>query len=190
MFSVFLIVNQEERTVALIKREYICPYCFNKHKINEVKFRCSNDDHIEEDKVYGNYWGDSNTPILSKVIDAPEKKGLSWLKLAMPETAVCEECPTKPVSRIRICPSCHSTLPSTIADYEDYIFAVIGAKNTGKSHYIALLIDRIKNEIGNAYNCFLKPENDDTIRRYKEDFYNPLFKDKQTLRVTQSANTE
>ena len=178
--------------MAILKREYICPYCFTKHKINNVKFRCSNEDHVEEDTVYKNYWKVSR--ILGKVIQPVEKKGvLSWLNPTMPETASCdgesEKCKNS-VTRTRICPTCHSTLPSTIADYEDYIFAIIGAKDTGKSHFISILIERINNEIGNVYNCFLQPGDDSTIRRYKENFYNPLFKNKVALNVTRSASED
>ncbi|MGM0842248.1 MAG: TRAFAC clade GTPase domain-containing protein [Bacillota bacterium] len=171
-----------------MKMNYICPYCFSKHKIHEVKFRCSNENHKEQDEVFGNYWGYPTAPFDQIVLPAPERGKWAKLKPSMPESTTCEECDTNPVTRIRICPTCHSTLPSTIADYEDYIIAVIGGKETGKSHYIAMLIERINNEVGNAYNCFLQPENDETIQRYKESFYNPLFKDKRTLNVTDSAN--
>ncbi|QSS99707.1 hypothetical protein IMZ31_16830 [Pontibacillus sp. ALD_SL1] len=175
--------------MALLKRKYICPYCFTKHKIHEVKFRCSNENHREQDEVYGDYWGYHTAPIEQKVLPTPEKSGMAMIKPTMPSSTNCMECDTNPSTRIRICPTCHSALPSSIADYEDYIFAVIGGKETGKSHYIAMLIERINNEIGNTYNCFLQPENDETIRRYKESFYNPLFREKRTLNVTDSANS-
>ncbi|MGX2958155.1 hypothetical protein JNUCC23_02575 [Peribacillus sp. JNUCC 23] len=174
--------------MALIKRKYICPYCFTKHKMHEVEFRCSNENHREQDKKFGDYWGQP-APFEQKVLPASERNTWEKLKSSMPESTVCEECETKPVTRKRICPTCHSDLPSSIADYEDYIIAVIGGKETGKSHYIAMLIERINNELGNTYNCFLQPENDETIRRYKENFYNPLFREKRALNVTDSANS-
>ncbi|MDU1845361.1 MAG: hypothetical protein E6778_07435 [Niallia nealsonii] len=110
---------------------------------------------------------------------------MSWLKPTMPSSVNCKTCNKE--TMIRICPSCRSTLPSTISDYEDYIIAIIGAKQSGKSHYIAVLIDEIINNIGNAYNCYLKPENEETIQRYNRQFKNPLFQNKTTLDVTQSA---
>ncbi|MBS2970688.1 zinc ribbon domain-containing protein [Metabacillus sp. KIGAM252] len=134
--------------------------------------------------MYSTYWG---TPLYSTAIEPPasKKSFLSAIKPVMPSSCFCDKCGSQ--ADVRICPSCHSNLPSTIADYEDYIIAVIGAKQTGKSHYISVLIDSIQNSIGSAYNCFLKPENDDTIRRYNTNFRDPLFKHKTTLEVTSSA---
>lgn len=172
--------------MATFKRAYICPYCFNKHKIDEVKFRCSDEKCVEDDEQYSTYW-EYNYRLKLPTVTEPETKrsGLSWIKPSMPDTESCKTCHT-PTS-IRICPTCHSSLPSTISDYEDYIIAIIGAKQAGKSHYIAVLIDEIQNKIGNAYNCYLKPENDETIQRYNRQFRDPLFKNKTTLDVTQSA---
>lgn len=172
--------------MAIFKKSYICPYCFHEHKMNSVKFRCSDENCVADDTTYSQYWEYNYVMKLPTVIEAPEEKGaFSWLKPTMPASATCQTCEKETMTRI--CPSCHSTLPSTISDYEDYIIAIIGAKQSGKSHYIAVLIDEIINNIGNSYNCYLKPENDETIKRYNNQFKNPLYQNKTTLDVTQSA---
>ncbi|WP_433771201.1 TRAFAC clade GTPase domain-containing protein [Bacillus wiedmannii] len=169
-----------------MKRSYVCPYCFTNNKIHEVKFRCANDTCIEEDKTFSEYWGNRRGAMLPRVVKAPQQNFFARLK--MPTTSNCHECNT--VTTVRVCPTCHSKLPSTIGDYDDYIIAVIGAKQAGKSHYIAVLIDQIINSIGNTYNCYLKPENDDTIERYNRSFRDPLYKHKTTLDVTRSASND
>jgi hypothetical protein len=78
-------------------------------------------------------------------------------------------------------------LPQTIGDFENYIFAIIGAKESGKSHYLAVLIDYFRRHIGPSLRILLEPVNDYTIKRYKEHFYNPIFEDKQTIPSTQSG---
>lgn len=170
-----------------MKREYICPYCFNRHKIHDVQFACSDEKCLEADQVYANYWG---YHIMKRptITDAPAPSGLSFLNPKMSSQIDCRTC--NKTTYNRVCPTCHSNLPTTISDYEDYIIAVIGAKQAGKSHYIAVLIDEIINNIGNAYNCYLKPENDETITRYNRQFRDPIYKDKTVLNVTKSAATD
>jgi hypothetical protein len=88
---------------------------------------------------------------------------------------------------MRICPACHSELPYTIGDYKDLIIAVIGGKEAGKSHYISVLIQQIMNEVGQSFDSSLQPLDDDTIRRYSEDFYKPIYLKHETIGVTVSG---
>ena len=97
----------------------------------------------------------------------------------------CTDCGHE--SRKRLCPTCHSDLPHTTGDYKNYIFAVIGAKEAGKSHYLAVLIDQLKKRIGPSLNMLLEAMSDDTIRRYRSDFYDPVFKEGRTIQATVSA---
>jgi len=97
----------------------------------------------------------------------------------------CGECGHE--SRKRLCPTCHSDLPHTTGDYKNYIFAVIGAKEAGKSHYLAVLIDLLKRQVGPSLNMLLEAMNDDTIQRYRSDFYDPVFKERRTIQATVSA---
>ncbi|WP_282172831.1 TRAFAC clade GTPase domain-containing protein [Cytobacillus firmus] len=169
-----------------MKREYICPYCFNRHKMHEVQFACSDEKCLEDDQVYADYWGyHMKRPTIT---DAPAPGTFAFIKPTMPSQASCRSCSKSTYSRV--CPTCHSSLPTTISDYEDYIIAVIGAKQSGKSHYIAVLIDEIINKIGNSYNCYLKPENDETIHRYNRQFRDPIYKRKTALNVTRSAGSD
>ncbi len=154
------------------KSYYICPYCFSKHDLSNVSFICGNESEKCENSRKGN------------VIESEKNHG----KNEMPKFAICSECGEK--TSIKACPSCHSELPYTVGDYEDLVFAVIGAKEAGKSHYIAVLINKIMNEIGSAFNCSLQAMNDATISRYRTDFYNPVFKKSEVIRVTRSAKTD
>jgi len=80
-------------------------------------------------------------------------------------------------------------LPPSMNEFDNYIFAVIGAKDAGKSHYIAVLIEQFKNVIGPSMNILLEPANENTIRRYNEDFYDRIYKDKRVIESTASART-
>lgn len=158
---------------SLKKRDsYICPYCFSKHDLDDVNFICKNDPNECENAREG------------VLFESQDEYG----KNEMPEYAICNRCGEK--SHIKVCPTCHAELPYGIGAYDDLVFAVIGAKEAGKSHYIAVLIDKIMNEISSAFNCSLSAVDDATIKRYRNDFYNPVFKRSELIRVTRSAKTD
>lgn len=175
---------------SILKKEYICPYCFNKHRLYDVKFRCENQYcDTEEDEVFAKFNGYSRAREMPRAIQAPPPEKIldKYLK-GIPTECNCDECQEK--TSTRICPSCHSELPSTIGEYEDLIFAIIGVKETGKSHYISVLIDKIKTDIGEAYDCHLQPINDETIHRYRDDFWTPIFKRQETIQATRSGKAD
>lgn len=168
----------------LLKREYICPFCFNKNSLYKVKFRCTNDPKKckpQQDPVL--------SKIMSRVIDAPPPGVLSKLGLyKTTRETVCPSC--NETTAKRICPDCHWELPYTIGDYRDMIFAVIGGKDSGKSHYISVLLDKLMNDVGRRFDCNLLALNDNTIDKYREHFYNPIFKRKEIIQSTLSARSD
>src|SRR5699024_1020020 len=81
-------------------------------------------------------------------------------------------------------------LPSTVSDFESLIFAVVGAKETGKSHYIAVLIEELTKQTGDTYNFTLTPLNDSTMNRYREQFYYPIYRTKSAIDATRSGRSD
>lgn len=153
------------------KDYYICPYCFSKHDLGEVGFICENE--VEK----------CENARTRAVIEVDEDG-----KGQMIESAVCDKCGERTTTKV--CPTCKEELPYSIGNYDNLIFSIIGAKEAGKSHYIAVLIDKIMNEIGSSFNCSLQAINDSTINRYRTDFYNPIFRQNEVIRVTRSAKTD
>lgn len=174
--------------MAIIKKNFVCPYCFEKNDLYKIKFRCQSEigrcSGADIDEIYAKH---RNQPSVSmgKVIDIPTKKGINAISFKLPKSIICTDCSEK--SSIRICPNCHSELPFTIGDFKDLTFAIIGAKEAGKSHYIAVLINRIQNHISMTFDANMQPINDETITRYRQDFYNPIFVKKEIIQGTDSA---
>jgi len=164
---------------------YICPYCFSKNQMTDVLFRCGNIKcPAEQDKKIALYeTGNENSArLLGKVI-APSSKGF----FGMPTDAVCPVCREK--SYKRICPQCHNELPREIDHHKGIIISVIGAKNTGKSHFIAVLIDQMRRYVSSSFNASFSPINTEHEKRYKNDFYSPLFASHRLLNSTVSGST-
>ena len=69
------------------------------------------------------------------------------------------------------------------------VIAVIGAKETGKSHYIAVLIQQIYN-LYNLFDWSLMALDDETMRLYNDRFHRPLYTDRRTIRITMTAKSD
>jgi TonB family protein len=177
----------------MFKRTSICPFCFEKINLHKVDFRCTNDPQLcppENDAVLAKFLR-VDSQMMNKVVKIPPPATLiakikSWLH--KPQEATCHSCHEKTTTRL--CPHCHSELPYTMGDYKDLIFAVIGAKEAGKSHYISVLINTIRNEIGDNFDCSLQPLNEETMTRYREVFYNPVFRKSEVIPATHSARAD
>ena len=168
----------------------ICPFCFENINLYEVKFRCASPPERcspENDTILAKFLR-VNVKLENKVVKKSPPTTIietikSWSRV--PREARCHNCNEKTTTRL--CPNCHSELPYTMGEYKDLIFSVIGAKEAGKSHYISVLIEKIRNEVGAHFDCSLQPLNDETIKRYREDFYNPVFKKREIIKTTLPA---
>ena len=155
----------------------VCPYCFEPYRLKDTPFRCASPAARctpERDDVRAKMWED-NAP-LGRVLPADGK---------FHEESRCPVC--SQLSRKRLCPACHMELPHTTGKFRNLIFAVIGAKEAGKSHYLAVLIEQIRKSVGPANDMLLTPLDDATIRRYRNDFYDPLYRQGTVIRGTVSA---
>lgn len=155
----------------------VCPFCFENFRLNETPFRCASPPKIcapKPDPVLQKHW-EINAPT-GRVIGSEGRFAIH---------RSCRDC--KQRSHKRLCPHCHQELPHTFGEYHNYIFALIGAKSSGKSNYIPVLIEQIKREVGPRMGILLQPMNDATINRYRKDFYGPLFNNHKVVETTQSA---
>ena len=152
----------------------LCPNCFEYFRLREMRFRCVNHKcKKEKDDVRANVWGEKMP--LGLVIPPP---GRFAKKVPCPS---CRRASTTP-----ICPECHLELPYSFGVKKNYIFAIIGAKETGKSNYIAVLVRKIQ-DIGIHLNFLLNEADDYSMARYENDFRAPLFDRNRVVDATRSA---
>ena len=167
-------IRGETRSVL---REEVCPFCFDEFRLKDTPFRCASPPERcspEPDPVWINVWKE-NKPV-GKVISSTGQFKLY---------SICPTCNQR--THKRLCPHCHQELPPTFGEFRNYIFSVIGAKGAGKSHYIPALLEQIKHRIGRPMGILIKPVGDFTINRYRNDFYNPLYRDHKVIATTQSG---
>ncbi|MGH9936710.1 MAG: TRAFAC clade GTPase domain-containing protein, partial [Blastocatellia bacterium] len=166
-------------------RRLVCPYCFERFLSHRLAFRCINPDpsrcQPEEDRALAEYQRLVVAPKLPRVF-TPEKQ---WL--GVPISAVCK-CGVK-TSKM-VCPRCHNDLPSQFGQTGSRTIALIGSKESGKSHYIAVLIHELTHRVGRDFKASLMALDDQTMKRYREDFESYLYKKREVIPGTLSARAQ
>ncbi|MCQ0010454.1 GAP1-N2 domain-containing protein [Actinomadura madurae] len=160
-----------------------CPYCFASVAPQRILFRCRGRAGRRQgcapvlDEKLAEYTGSTAGASLPPVFAASGRKG----------RAGCPECGVPTGNRA--CPECHNPLPAAYCDSPGRIVALVGAKNAGKSTYIAVLLHELMNRVGTELDASLVACDDRTIERYKRDFARPLLEERRLLPTTASAAT-
>lgn len=155
-----------------IRTNYVCPYCFTKHKINDAEFRCMNKRcGLEDDLPLTIYMqGDPKMPLQRNCTFRAGKSA----PFRMPQHADCPKC-SSPMTQ-RVCPSCHNKLPDAIDVTEDMIISVVGSRGSGKTHYVTVLIHELERRIFNNFNNAAFAPLDIEVRdRYKTEFHETVY---------------
>ena len=173
--------------------KFICPYCFEEIDSGELCFQCSNSGCVRPDKRYtehqrGRYLLPDETPVTRETVftTAGPNALLRMFGVRNPSVSICPECNVE--TSTRACPNCHSTFPHGIDNLSNMVIAIIGAKETGKSHYIAVLIQQIYN-LYNLFDWSLMAMDDETMRLYNDRFHKPLYTNRKTIHVTTTAKS-
>ncbi|MGV8108910.1 hypothetical protein [Methanospirillum sp.] len=164
--------------------DFICPYCIEWINTRDIQFRCTNSaDYCEreDDIEYANYWGAGVRP-MGKIF-----KPRMSIFFGRINPVTCPNC-GKPSTKM-VCPLCHNELPLDAGEVEDYFITVIGTKASGKSVFLATIINALQQELGQKLNGSFRALNEETTGRYRRDFYDPLFKKNIKIDVTRSVRT-
>lgn len=170
----------------------LCPYCFNTIQLKETPFRCMNEARLcppERDELLARVWRD-NVP-RGKVV--PANVPANALKIGLlpanaGKSGRCQSCGME--TSKRLCPHCHMDLPGNFGEDRSLILSVIGAKDAGKSHYIAVLIESLKKSVAPRLQASFNFVNEATNRRYKRYFYDELYTYGRLLQPTRAASSE
>src|SRR6266516_673395 len=128
--------------ITFLQQKITCPFCFTAFPAKGMCFRCINPTCTGRapDSVYAKEQGLLTAPMMGHVLATTNQSSLPS------RAALCDVC--KMETRTRICPSCHFELSHDVDQIDQRIIAIIGGRNTGKSHYIATLIMRLQHEVG------------------------------------------
>ncbi|MFF8424625.1 MULTISPECIES: TRAFAC clade GTPase domain-containing protein [unclassified Streptomyces] len=162
----------------------ICPYCFARASAAKLPYRCLMTPSgvrggapcgPESDDAWAGFMGPGVPPAarMRGPLFTPARKvaGLGGGGSSVP----CPQCgvPTP----VRVCGSCHSDLPSDYCDQDSRIIALVGAKASGKSTYVSVLVNELNHRVGQAYHASLAAMGQSTQTRDREmaeDLYERL----------------
>lgn len=164
------------------KSTFICPYCFEKHKLSEVQFRCTNRRCGDFDDIEMTRYENGNLKMPKKgkrTFRASARKGFSVL-----QSAVCPECGN--ITYKHICPSCHNELPESTLTGKDMIISIVGARATGKSHFVGVIIKELRDRISVSFGGALEGFSD-SYQRWERSFGDKLYTNYEKLDLTRTS---
>jgi len=149
---------------------FICPYCYSTHKISESRLKCS-----------CNSGGSFAQRCPSNIL----KEYNGWIPQR--NNSMCLRCDKAAVDIY--CPAfIDKRIPSEYIQMKSLRIALLGAKAVGKSNYIGVLIEEIRNTMSTAFKCSLSlaftKESQDAYDQY---YYRPLYKDGHTVQATDAG---
>ncbi|MEU3894636.1 hypothetical protein [Streptomyces sp. NPDC045251] len=163
----------------------ICPYCFARSSAAKLPYRClmmpsgvrgGPPCGPERDDLWAGFMGPGvSAAARMRGPVFPPPRGVHGLFGRSAGSVPCPHCgvPTP----VRACGSCHSDLPSDYCDQDSRIIALVGAKASGKSTYVSVLVNELNQRVGQAYHASLAAMGQNTQQRDKEmaeDLYERL----------------
>lgn len=157
-----------------------CPYCYEPFTEREIQFRCTG--------RISRTGGHCDQQIDTVLRDRTGFTG------ALPPTfaadgrmtsARCPRCGDESTSRI--CPACHSQLPVHFGKIRSRLIALVGAKESGKTVFMTVLVHELMHQVGDRLNAAISGADDNTRYRFASDYEQPLYRESRLLAPTTTA---
>ncbi|MFJ4201979.1 hypothetical protein ACIP2Y_20405 [Streptomyces sviceus] len=161
-------------------RMFACPYCYETFAARDIQFRCNTRlsrsgrrCKAERDQVRVDRLGDRGEA--GPVFTADGRR----------PTADCPQCGGE--TTYRVCPVCHSLLPVQFGMVDNRLIAMVGARNSGKTVLMTVLLHELMNRVGENFRVSLMGSDESTMTRFGSDYEDKLYERRQMVLGTQSA---
>jgi hypothetical protein len=151
-----------------------CPFCFRRIDSSRLAYQCSGrgDTECEKTADAARTRLTGSTMATYPTFMPPEGRGDQAVRCP-----VCGD----PASR-RACPECHTALPIGFTEFGSTMIGLVGAKGSGKSVLMTVLIRQLRDTTGKRYSADVRldTDNPDRLRGlsdYQADREAPLFTD-------------
>lgn len=171
-----------------------CPYCCKPFDARTAAFRCMNrnapEQCLEPDIALADFQGrlrydDRGVPsadLERRVI----RRSSPWGRFrALPTSTDCPTCGARTTREV--CARCHNDLPSQYRATDSRSIAMIGAKFSGKSNYVGVLIHELQGRVGQRFGATLQATDERTIKRYNAHFRRLLFEEQVVIPATSTV---
>lgn len=168
-----------------------CPYCYRSIDLQRPAFRCAGRGDGGKspctkgtDEVRDLALGLHGKPVMPSfqipVGQKPEKG-----------QARCPTCGGR--TGIRVCPACHTPLPSGLGDTASPLVGMVGAKQTGKTVFMTVLLHQLQNGIARRYDAAVDIVGDmpdgtrSAATAWANDLERPLFRERRLVEFTRQV---
>ena len=149
-------------------KDFTCPYCYETHDWKSIRLQCKYQQKL--DLCCRDVVKDASGFI-------PDKDKKTCLKCKYGSLGVF--CPNGRVPQ---------KIPPDYQNGENLTVALMGAKASGKSNYIGVLVQEIINSMSEPFNCFLNTTvSTESNKFYHDNYYRPLYEAQSVIGAT-SAN--
>lgn len=143
------------------KKTTVCPFCYREINLNSVAFQCSGNGkpgrpicQRSADLRRSQEFGD-NSPVMPTIVQMSHDTPLldkfnNPIDVRGREKAQCPRCGGE--SHVRLCPHCHSRLPSSL-DAGSPMFGLVGVRNSGKTVFLSVLHNALVREVSRQFNA-------------------------------------
>ncbi|AGI47730.1 hypothetical protein TALC_00733 [Thermoplasmatales archaeon BRNA1] len=183
--------------------KYICPFCFGTVSMDRIHYVCADtactlkflekaNDAEKRRYVSDAHPGQEVDVERSLYMDldprGPEAVATSHHISRNSRDGRCEICGQP--AYLRLCPICHNPIPPDAEENGSSIYVVLGSARTGKSHYLAVLVNTLMHSFSAEFGTELKPASQRTVSKYQNCYYKRLFQDGMELEPTPSYDTD
>lgn len=150
-----------------------CPSCFAQLTDDEARFRC-NSGHCEQtmdsegtkECGYPLY----QFPSYRWVASEQQRQAPAWIP--------CRRC--QGVCNVQVCPVCHRDLPQNWRQASVMTMAIAGARGSGKSVYIAVMLDALI-KYSQRRSWSISPFTTGTRDTFERNYFEPLFQENRAI---------
>lgn len=147
--------------------KFTCPYCYGMHTLLDCGVKCSYN-------IGGTY---------QDCIKGVKKDADGWIEDRYKNN--CMSC--KDASKSIYCKVTNREIPRDFLESQSLPIALVGAKASGKSNYIAVLVNEIK-RMSMRFNWILSMTSSEEAKRYYNIYYSgPLYDDNVVVDATDKA---
>jgi len=154
--------------------KFTCPYCYAEHDIVDCGLKCSY-----------NIIGKPDKKCKFDIKKYDDQNGYGWIPRA--EKKKCVGC--KEAAQQFFCPEMMGKeIPREFFEMKSLPIALLGAKASGKSNYIGVLINEIRKKMTSPFNCSLSMTcSQESKQAYDAWYYRPLYEEGITVRGTDAG---
>jgi GTPase SAR1 family protein len=150
----------------------VCPFCFHRIDVSRLWYQCLGRGTAECKKEVDKAREKLTKSTLETYCSFPPPEGVSG-------PTKCPTCGGR--TNLRACPECHTALPSDFAESKSPMIGLVGAKNSGKTVLMTVLVKRLRDTVGKRYQADIRlatdnPDGHQGVSDYQANRETPLFK--------------